>query len=131
MVAKEERAVPGRYFVPAADIDETEDTLAVVLEMPGVEKRELDVALETDVLNVDGRTDFSKCKDMEQPHYTEYNVGIVSTKQRAERKERDLTRAHDLRELVLLRQGTRRRTISGHENVGFMSCRASASTLVC
>jgi HSP20 family molecular chaperone IbpA len=74
MVAKEEKTVPGRYFVPAADIYETEDTLAVVLEMPGVEKKDLDVGLETDVLKVDGRIDFSKYTDME-PLYTEYNVG--------------------------------------------------------
>jgi HSP20 family protein len=74
MVAKEEKTVPGRYFVPPADIYETEDTLAVVLEIPGVEKKDLDVALETDVLKVEGRIDFSKYKDME-PLYTEYNVG--------------------------------------------------------
>ena len=42
--------------------------------MPGVEKKDLDVALENDVLRVDGRIDFAKYKDME-PVYTEYNVG--------------------------------------------------------
>jgi HSP20 family molecular chaperone IbpA len=46
----------------------------VVLEMPGVEKKDLDVALENDVLRVDGRIDFSKYEGME-PVYTEYNVG--------------------------------------------------------
>ncbi|MBV8106232.1 MAG: Hsp20/alpha crystallin family protein [Hyphomicrobiales bacterium] len=70
----EEKTVPGRHFIPAADICETEDALAVVLEMPGVEKKDLDVGLENDVLKVDGRIDFSKYKDME-PLYTEYNVG--------------------------------------------------------
>jgi HSP20 family protein len=74
MVAREEKTTPGRYFIPTADIYETEDSLAVVLEMPGVEKKDLDVALENDVLKVDGRIDFSKYKDME-PVYTEYNVG--------------------------------------------------------
>jgi HSP20 family molecular chaperone IbpA len=74
MVSKEEKTVPGRYFVPAADIYETDEALAVVLEMPGVEKKDLDIALENDVLRVDGRIDFSKYKDME-PVYTEYNVG--------------------------------------------------------
>lgn len=54
MVGKEEKTVPGRYFIPTADIYETEDELAVVLEMPGVEKKDLDVALENDVLKVDG-----------------------------------------------------------------------------
>ena len=74
LAAKAEKTVPGRYFVPAADIYETDDALAVVLEMPGVEKKDLEVALENDVLRVDGRIDFSKYKDME-PVYAEYNVG--------------------------------------------------------
>ena len=47
---------------------------AVVMEMPGVEKKDIDVALENGVLRVDGRIDFSKYEGME-PVYTEYNVG--------------------------------------------------------
>ena len=74
VVAREEKTIPGRYFVPYADIYETDDALAVVLEMPGVERKDLDVGLENDVLKVDGRIDFSKYKDME-PVYSEYNVG--------------------------------------------------------
>ena len=74
LVAKEEKTVPGRYFVPYADIYETDEALTVVLEMPGVEKKDLDVDVEKDVLRVDGRIDFSKYKDME-PVYAEYNVG--------------------------------------------------------
>jgi HSP20 family protein len=73
-VAKEEKTIPGRHYVPYADIYETDDALAVVLEMPGVEKKDLNVALENDVLTVDGQIDFGKYKDME-PVYTEYNVG--------------------------------------------------------
>ena len=74
VVGKEEKTVPGRYFVPYADIYETDDALAVVMEMPGVEKQDLDVGLENNVLRVNGRIDFSKYKDME-PVYAEYNVG--------------------------------------------------------
>ncbi len=74
VVGKEEKTVPGRYFVPYADIYETDDALAVVMEMPGVEKQDLDVGLENDVLRVNGRIHFSKYKDME-PVYAEYNVG--------------------------------------------------------
>jgi HSP20 family protein len=74
LVAKEEKTVPGRYYVPYADIYETDDALTVVMEMPGVEKKDLDVNVEKDVLRVDGRIDFSKYKDME-PLYAEYNVG--------------------------------------------------------
>jgi HSP20 family protein len=74
LAAKEEKTVPGRYYVPYADIYETDEALAVVMEMPGVEKKDLDVSLENDVLRVDGRIDFAKYDGME-PVYTEYNVG--------------------------------------------------------
>ena len=74
LVSKDEKTVPGRYYVPFADIYETDSALCVVMEMPGVEKQNLDVALEHDVLRVDGRIDFSKYDGME-PVYTEYNVG--------------------------------------------------------
>ena len=74
VAAKEEKTTPGRYFVPPADIYETDEALAVVLEMPGVEKKDIDVSLENDVLSVDGRIDFSKYQDLE-PVYAEYNVG--------------------------------------------------------
>ncbi len=74
LVAKEEKTVPGRYYVPYTDIYETDDTLTVVMEMPGVEKGALDVGLENNVLRVDGRIDFSKYEGME-PVYTEYNIG--------------------------------------------------------
>ncbi len=74
LAAKAEKTVPGRYFVPAADIYETDDALAVVLEMPGVEKQDLEVGLENNVLRVDGRIDFAKYKEME-PVYAEYNIG--------------------------------------------------------
>ena len=74
LVSKDEKTVPGRYYVPSADIYETDEVLCVVMEMPGVEKKDLEVALENDILRVDGRIDFSKYKDME-PVYAEYNVG--------------------------------------------------------
>ena len=74
LVSKEEKTVPGRYYVPYADVFETDEALCVVLEMPGVEKKDLNVGLENDVLRVDGRIDFSKYAGME-PLYTEYNVG--------------------------------------------------------
>ena len=64
LVAKEEKTVPGRYYVPYADIYETDEALTVVMEMPGVEKSRLNVALENDVLKVDGQIDFTKYKDM-------------------------------------------------------------------
>ena len=74
LVSKDEKTVPGRYYIPYADIHETDDALTVVMEVPGVEKKDLNVALENGVLRVDAQIDFAKYEDLE-PVYTEYNVG--------------------------------------------------------
>jgi HSP20 family protein len=71
---KEEATVPFRIFEPVTDIYETQDALNVVMEMPGVEKNNVDVAVEDSVLKVYGRIDFSKYQGL-QPVYTEYNIG--------------------------------------------------------
>ena len=77
LTPKEEKTVPARYYVPSADIYETEDALVVVMEVPGVEKKDLDIRLENDVLRVEGRIDFTKYDGLD-PLYTEYNVGHYS-----------------------------------------------------
>ena len=74
---KEETTVPVRIFLPTADIYETQDALSVTLEMPGVEKSNVEVSVEDGVLKVEGRLDFSKYQGL-QPLYTEYNVGNYS-----------------------------------------------------
>jgi len=74
LVPKEEKTIPARYYVQNTDILETDDALTVVMEIPGVEKKNVDVSIENDVLRVEGRIDFSKYGGME-PLYTEYNVG--------------------------------------------------------
>ena len=71
---KQETTVPARTFVPTADIFETEPSLTLVLEMPGVDKSNVDVNVEDGVLIVQGRLDFSKYQGL-QPLYTEYNIG--------------------------------------------------------
>jgi HSP20 family protein len=71
---KEESTIPARVFMPEADIYETEDALNVILEMPGVEKGNLDIRVENDVLSVEGRLDLTKYQGL-LPLYTEYNVG--------------------------------------------------------
>jgi HSP20 family molecular chaperone IbpA len=74
LVSKEESTVPARYYVQNTDIYETDDALTVVMEMPGVEKKNVEVNIENDVLRVEGRIDFAKYEGLE-PLYTEYNVG--------------------------------------------------------
>jgi HSP20 family protein len=74
VATKEEKTVPGRYYTPVTDIYETESSLTIVMEMPGVTKESVNVDLQDDVLRIEGQIDFSKYKGME-PLYTEYNVG--------------------------------------------------------
>jgi HSP20 family protein len=71
---KQESTIPIRAFVPTADIFETEQALSVILEMPGVEKDNVDISVENDTLTIQGRIDYSKYEGL-QPVYTEYNVG--------------------------------------------------------
>jgi HSP20 family protein len=70
----QEPTTPMRAFLPTTDIFENEDALTVVLEMPGVDKSNIDVDIENGTLTVEGRINFDKYKDM-QPIYSEYNVG--------------------------------------------------------
>lgn len=74
VASKEEKTVPARYYVPTTDIYETDAALTIVMEVPGVEKKDLDVQLENDVLRVEGKIDFAKYEGLE-PVYSEYNVG--------------------------------------------------------
>ena len=74
LVSRDEKTVPGRLYVPYADIYETDEALAVLMEMPGVAREGVSVSLENDVLRVEGKIDFSKYAGME-PVYTEFNVG--------------------------------------------------------
>jgi len=71
---KQERTVPARTYLPTTDIFETEQELTVVMEMPGVDRQNVEVTVENNVLSVSGRIDFSKYEGL-QPVYTEYNVG--------------------------------------------------------
>lgn len=74
LAKKEETTVPARIYLPSTDIFETEEALTVVMEMPGVDKGNVDVNVENNVLKIDGRIDFSNYEGL-QPVYTEYNIG--------------------------------------------------------
>jgi HSP20 family protein len=71
---QQEATVPARAFLPSTDIFESDDVLTIVMEMPGVDREDVDVNVENGVLRVEGRLDFSKYEGM-QPVYTEYNIG--------------------------------------------------------
>lgn len=71
---QQEATVPARAFLPPTDIFESDDVLTIIMEMPGVDREDVDVNVENGVLRVEGRLDFSKYEGM-QPVYTEYNIG--------------------------------------------------------
>jgi HSP20 family molecular chaperone IbpA len=74
LAPKDEKTVPARYFIPNTDIFETDEALTLVMEVPGVEKKDISVKIENDVLRVEGQIDFSKYDGLD-PVYAEYNVG--------------------------------------------------------
>jgi HSP20 family protein len=74
---QQESTIPARTFVPTTDIFETDNALTVVMEMPGVDNKSVEVNVENDVLTINGQIDFSKYDGL-QPLYTEYNIGNYS-----------------------------------------------------
>lgn len=69
-----ERTREGLCFVPRVDIYETNESIEVVADMPGVDENSVDITLENDVLTING------CVQLEQPEgyslsYGEYQVG--------------------------------------------------------
>jgi len=97
----EESTVPANMFVPITDIFETDDSLRVLVEMPGVDKQDVDISVKDRILTIEGRIDFQKYAGM-TPVYTEYNIGnyhrrfslsnkVDSSKIRAEMRDGLLT----------------------------------------
>ena len=74
LAPKEEKTVPSKFYVPSTDIYETDGALIVLVELPGVERKNVSVKLENEVLRVEGQIDHSKYEGLE-PVYSEYNVG--------------------------------------------------------
>jgi len=97
---KQETTVPARVFVPPADIYESEDALTVVLEMPGVQKANIDVRVEEGTLQIDGRLDVAKYEGL-MPLYTEYNIGHYARSFRLSNKIDQSKIAAELKDGVL------------------------------
>lgn len=72
--SSEERTEAARYYRPYTDIHESADAVIVTMDMPGVDKKDVDVKLEKDVLTITGHVDPAGYEGLE-PVYTEYNVG--------------------------------------------------------
>ncbi|MBU2645127.1 Hsp20/alpha crystallin family protein [bacterium] len=69
-----EPTMPGKKYVPYTDIVETEKELLVYMDMPGVDRKKVDIRLEKNLLVVDGQIDSQTYGDL-KPIYSEYNIG--------------------------------------------------------
>jgi HSP20 family protein len=98
---KGEATIPARMFVPAADIYEAENDLTIVLEMPGVEKKNVNIDVADGVLSVEGRIDLTKYQGL-QPLYTEYNIGHYARSFRLSSKIDQNKIAAEMKDGVLL-----------------------------
>ncbi|GJQ48538.1 hypothetical protein KsCSTR_24870 [Candidatus Kuenenia stuttgartiensis] len=76
---KGEKTVQGKYYIPMTDIVETDKSLVVTMDVPGVKKENVNVVLENNVLEVDAKIDFTPYEHL-NPVYTEYNVGHYTRK---------------------------------------------------
>lgn len=71
---KKEQTTPLKRYVPATDIVESDNALLLYMDMPGVEKKDISVKLEKNVLRIEGSITMDAYADM-KPIYTEYNIG--------------------------------------------------------
>ncbi|RME98753.1 MAG: Hsp20/alpha crystallin family protein [Chloroflexi bacterium] len=69
-----ERTRPVKAYVPRADIYETDDSLVIVADMPGVDENNVDITLEKNVLSLKGYLDFQTPENYSLA-YAEYEVG--------------------------------------------------------
>ena len=97
---KQETTIPARVFVPTADIYESQDALTVILEMPGVEKENVEVRVEEGMLTIEGRLDLAQYEGL-LPLYTEYNIGHYARSFRLSSKIDQTKIAADLKDGVL------------------------------
>jgi len=69
-----ERTRSGRAFLPRVDIYETNEAITVVCDMPGVDDASVDIALEQNILTINGYVNEQQPKDYTLA-YAEYRVG--------------------------------------------------------
>ena len=63
----------GVYYSPAVDIFETDDTITLLADLPGVEKDGLDINVEDRQLTITGLV--KEPEERRQPVYSEYGIG--------------------------------------------------------
>ena len=53
-----------RYIVPPVDIFETKNDLTVIVDLPGVQKRDVDIQVDQNILTIKGKVQYTIPKDV-------------------------------------------------------------------
>ena len=70
----QERTEAGKFYSPHTDIYETKDVVIVAMEVPGVEKSDIDIRLDKAQLTITANVDPKRYEALDAI-YSEYNVG--------------------------------------------------------
>ena len=71
-------SVVEKEWMPAIDFSETEKAYTVKAELPGMDKKNIDISLTDGVLTVKGEKKFEKKEEKENYHYMETRYGTFS-----------------------------------------------------
>ena len=66
--------VTKRYITPSVNIYETEEDTRIILDMPGVDEKSVDISYEKDVLTIEGRNSYQVPEGFESM-YVEFKTG--------------------------------------------------------
>jgi len=65
-------------FVPGIDISETDDQFQVAVELPGMERDDIEVSLENNILSVSGERKFEEKENGKKYHKVENHYGAFT-----------------------------------------------------
>ena len=68
------QTIPGKQYIPATDIAETDKELLLYMDMPGVDRKKVEINLNKNVLSINGQIDYQPNGDLKLI-YSEYNSG--------------------------------------------------------
>ncbi|MBP7282661.1 MAG: Hsp20/alpha crystallin family protein [Leptospiraceae bacterium] len=66
--------VTKRFVTPSVNIYETEDDTRIILDMPGVDEKSVEISYEKDILTIEGRNSYNVPEGFE-PMYLEFKTG--------------------------------------------------------
>jgi HSP20 family protein len=72
------RSIESGNWVPALDVYETPDKVVATVELPGIEPKDIEVAIEDSTLLVNGSREFSQQRDEQNFHRIERRYGTFS-----------------------------------------------------